>query len=232
MELTDEQKKSLLGQGFIVADDGVHFACRVLIPQGKMTAQAAQKITEVSQKYGRGYFGLTQRSNVEIPWLKHQDLETVAQELSEAGLVIGGTGPRVRPGLICKAPVCKRSLVDTEELAQVIDQRFYRGYYNVMLPNKLRIVVSGCPNGCSKPRVACIGLQGKAPNQVAVSIGGMLGKDQAIGREIRGLYSTQDALAMIEKAILYYRDKGLKGERFAGMVERIGFEVVEAHLCG
>lgn len=99
MELTDEQKKSLLGQGYIASEDGVHFACRVLVPAGKMTAQAAKKIIDVSEKYGRGYFSLTQRLNVEIPWILYQDLDKVTGELNEVGLSIGGTGLRIRPVL-------------------------------------------------------------------------------------------------------------------------------------
>lgn len=100
-----------------------------------------------------------------------------------------------------------------------------------MLPNKLRIIVSGCSNSCSKPQIGCIGLQGRTRNQVAISLGGMFGKDHVIGRELPSLYSIKDALNMIEKVITYYRDNGLKGERFAKMVDRIGFEGVENFLC-
>lgn len=232
MDLTVEQKKSLLGQGYIETKDGVHFACRVLVPTGKMTAQAAQKLSEVSEKYGRGYFSLTQRLNVEIPWIHYEDLPNVTKELSEVGLAVGGTGLRVRPALTCKGTVCKRGLLDTEALGREIDERFYKGYYKIMLPNKLRIIVSGCNNSCSKPQMGCIGLQGKSPNQVAISIGGMSGKDPILGKELRGLYKISDALDIIEKAIGYYQEQGLKGERFAKMVERIGFDIVENFLCG
>lgn len=231
MELTDEQRKSLLGQGYIASEDGEHFACRVLVPGGKMTAQAAQKISDVSEKYGRAYFSLTQRLNVEIPWIQYQDLDNVTKELQEVGLSIGGTGLRVRPVLTCKGTVCKRGLLDTEVLGQAIDERFYSGYYQVMLPNKLRIVISGCSNSCSKPQIGCIGLQGRTKDQVTISIGGMFGKDHVIGRELPGLYSISDALDMIEKAIDYYRDNGLKGERFANMMERLGYNVVGSFLC-
>lgn len=42
----------------------------------------------------------------------------------------------------------------------------------------------------------------------------------------------KDSLDMIAKVIAYYRDNGLKGERFAKMVDRIGFEAEENFLCG
>ena len=42
--------------------------------------------------------------------------------------------------------------------------------------------------------------------------------------------SKEEALNVIEKAILFFRDNGLKGERFAETIERIGFENVEKAL--
>ena len=40
----------------------------------------------------------------------------------------------------------------------------------------------------------------------------------------------EEALNVIEKAILFFRDNGMKGERFAETIERIGFENVEKEL--
>jgi dissimilatory sulfite reductase (desulfoviridin) alpha/beta subunit len=231
MELTDELKKSLKGQGYIALKDGVHFSCRVLIPAGRMNAEEAQKITDVSKKYGKGYFTLTQRLNVEIPWVQYQDLENVTRELKEAGLAIGGTGMRVRPAHTCKGNVCTMGLFDTEDVTKKIDERFYKGLYEEKLPNKFRIEVSGCKNGCSKPQIGCISLQGRKPNQIAIIIGGgVFGKDHVIGRELPGLYSIGEALNIIEKAISYYRENGTQGERFAQTVERIGFDTVGSFL--
>ena len=42
--------------------------------------------------------------------------------------------------------------------------------------------------------------------------------------------SKEEALDVIEKVILFFRDNGIKGERFAETIERIGFENVEKEL--
>lgn len=230
MELTDEQKKALKGKGYIANKDGVHFSCRVLIQAGKMNAQESRKITDVCEKYGRGYFTLTQRLNVEIPWIKYQDLETVTRKLKEAGLSIGSTGMRVRPALTCKGDVCQVGFFDTAEVAKQVNDRFYKGKYDVALPNKFRVTISGCRNGCSKPQLSCIGLQGRKPGQVAITIGGMFAHEHYVGRELPELYSISEALDIVEKAMAYYRENGLKGERFAKTVERVGFETVASFL--
>ena len=230
MEITDAQKKVLKGQGYICYKDGSNFSCRVLIPAGRMNAQETRKITEVCEKYGKGYFSLTQRLNVEIPWIQYQDLDNVKRELMEVGLSIGGTGMRARPAHTCKGSVCQMSFFDTEAVAKVIDERFYKGQYDTLLPNKFRIVVSGCSNGCSKPHLGCIGLQGRKADQVAIVIGGSSGKEPVIGKELPGLYSLSEALDIVEKAMTYYRENGQAGERFAKTVERIGFETVASAL--
>ncbi|AET66482.1 sulfite reductase, beta subunit (hemoprotein) [Desulfosporosinus orientis DSM 765] len=230
MTLTDDDKKVLKGRGFISYKDGIHFSCRVMIEAGRLTAQESRKITDICEKYGRGYFTLTQRLNVEIPWLKYQDLESVARELKEAGLSSGSTGMRARPALTCKGDVCQVSLFNTEEVARQINEKFYRGKYDVTLPNKFRVTISGCRNGCSKPQIGCIGLLGRKPGQVAIFIGGMFAKEQFIGKELPGLYSIDEALEVIDKAMEYYRENGLKGERFAKTVERIGFDTVASYL--
>lgn len=232
MELTDNQKKTLKGQGFIANKDGVHFSCRVLIPAGRMNAQETRKITDVCEKYGKGYFTLTQRLNVEIPWIQYSDLDNLKHELREVGLSIGGTGMRVRPAHICKGSVCQMSFLDTEHVAKVIDERFYKGQYDALLPDKFRIVLSGCTNGCSMPHLGCIGLQGRKLNQVAIVIGGRFGKEHVIGKELPGLYSITEALDIVDKAINYYRNNGIKGERFSKTVERIGYETAGGFLTG
>ncbi|MDQ7094847.1 sulfite reductase subunit beta (hemoprotein) [Desulfosporosinus sp. PR] len=232
MDLTDEEKKVLLGKGYVAQKDGLHFACRIAMPGGKMTARQGEKVADLSVKYGQGYYTFTQRLNVEIPWIQYQDLDNLAKELKEVGLAPGSTGRRVRPVLVCKGSLCKFGLLDTESIAQKLDERFYQGFYDVALPNKLRIVVSGCGNGCSKPQLGCIGLQGRQPDKVAVIIQGMFGKEKLVGRELPGLFSLSEAMEIIEKAIFIYREKGIAGERFAKMVERIGFESIANSLLG
>lgn len=230
MELTNEQRTLLKGRGVLSMKDGEHFSCRVVIPAGKMTASQAEKLGEVCRKYGRGYFTLTQRANVQIPWLLHEDLDAVARELETVGLAAGGAGMRVRPAHNCRGPVCRFHLYDTESVAEQINERFYKGYYDIRLPAKFRIEISGCPNNCAKTRLACFGLQGKRAGLVAVSIGGCAGRRTVVGSELPGLYSIPEALNLLEKGLLFYRENGENGERFAQTVERIGFEQVKRYL--
>ena len=64
-----------------------------------------------------------------------------------------------------------------------------------------------------------------------IYIGGRWGKKVAQGRALSKVFTDkEEALAVIEKAILLFREQGQTGERFAKTIERLGFENVEQQL--
>ena len=66
-----------------------------------------------------------------------------------------------------------------------------------------------------------------------IYVGGRWGKKVSKGRALSKIFiSREEALDVVEKAILFFRDHGNKGERFAETIERIGFENVEKELIG
>lgn len=66
-----------------------------------------------------------------------------------------------------------------------------------------------------------------------IYIGGRWGKKVSKGRALSKIFtSKEEALDVIEKALLFFRDNGIKGERFAETIERLGFENVEKQLLG
>lgn len=65
-----------------------------------------------------------------------------------------------------------------------------------------------------------------------IYIGGRWGRIIRHGTPLPGLYTQEQALDMIEKSILLFRDKGVKGERFAAMIDRIGVDTAVDILLG
>ncbi len=64
-----------------------------------------------------------------------------------------------------------------------------------------------------------------------IYIGGRWGKNVAQGRALHKIFTDkEEALSVVEKAILLFREQGKKGERFSQTIDRIGFENVEAQL--
>ncbi|MBR5869327.1 MAG: 4Fe-4S dicluster domain-containing protein [Clostridia bacterium] len=66
-----------------------------------------------------------------------------------------------------------------------------------------------------------------------VTIGGRWGKKCAIGKPLGKIFTDkEEVLAVVERAICLFRDEGIKGERFADTIERLGFAYVEEKLLG
>lgn len=63
-----------------------------------------------------------------------------------------------------------------------------------------------------------------------IYLGGRWGKEIRIGSPLAGMFTKEEAISMIEKALLLYKDQGYAGERFGVMIDRIGLPAVEAAL--
>ncbi|WP_035293081.1 4Fe-4S binding protein [Clostridium sp. KNHs214] len=159
--VTAEEKKKLKGQGFLPQRQDGYFACRVITKNGCNTVEEMKKISEIAEKYGRGYVSYTTRLTVEIPWIEYKNIEKVKDELKELGLYSGGTGDKIRPVTACKGTVCVYGLVDTQALAEEIHNTFYEGWRDVSLPHKFKIGIGGCPNNCIKPDLNDFGIVGQ-----------------------------------------------------------------------
>lgn len=66
-----------------------------------------------------------------------------------------------------------------------------------------------------------------------VYIGGRWGKKVARGIPLGKVFTTaEEVLAVIENAILFFKDEGIAGERFADTIARIGFENAQKKILG
>ncbi len=64
-----------------------------------------------------------------------------------------------------------------------------------------------------------------------IYIGGRWGKKVARGRPLAKIFTDrEEVLAVVERAILLFKEQGLPGERFGDTVARLGFEAVEEAL--
>ncbi len=96
-------------------------------------------------------------------------------------------------------------------------------YHGMVLPNKLKMAVSGCQLNCSESVVRDIGLVGKSEGWTLM-IGGNVGPKPRLAKELTDALDDEAALALVERLVAFYRDSGKKGERLGKMVARTGLE--------
>src|SRR5512133_2247801 len=117
--------KALKKIGLMTQIQKDRFAMRLKVVGGQVDAAQLQKISEIAEKYGKGYIHLTSRQGIEIPFIGLEDIDAVKAELAESGVSLGTCGPRVRTITACQgAAVCPTGLIDTTALAEDLDKRF------------------------------------------------------------------------------------------------------------
>ncbi len=96
---------------------------------------------------------------------------------------------------------------------------------------KVRIDAGAC-NHCGRCISKCpFGAVNESAVGYKVYIGGRWGKRVAEGRPLEKIFtSEEEVLAVTERAILFFRDEGISGERFADTIARLGFDYVQDKL--
>jgi len=149
--------KELKQGGFMRQIQKDNFSMRLRIVGGQIEAKHLKKVYEIAEKYGQGYVHMTSRQGIEIPFIKLEDVEAVKNELTSSGLQPGACGPRVRTITACQGrKVCPSGLIDTTELAQEFDRR----YFARELPHKFKLGITGCSNNCLKAEENDLGVKG------------------------------------------------------------------------
>ena len=134
----------------------------------------------------------------------------------------------------------------------VIGQRIFTPDKEKCRGCKKCVVEAGCPmkapslvdgkvhinpeicNHCGRCYKKCpFGAFNEATEGYKVCIGGRWGKKTAMGKPLSKIFTSEaEVLDVLEKTILLFRDEGIKGERFADTVNRLGFDYVEKKLIG
>lgn len=96
---------------------------------------------------------------------------------------------------------------------------------------KIRIDTGAC-NHCGRCISKCpFGAVNESAVGYKIYIGGRWGKKVAEGRPLDKIFtSEEEVLEVTERAILFFRDEGISGERFADTIARLGFEYVQDKL--
>ncbi|MBO8435095.1 MAG: hypothetical protein IAC55_07240 [Tyzzerella sp.] len=180
IDITQERLAELKSKGFLFMKDKEHFVVRIILPAGMATSDELKKISYLAEKYAEGKAVVTVRLNVEIPGIKYENVEPMMKEMEELGIVYGGTNCGVRPLVCCKGTVCKFGLVDTQKLCKELHDEFFE----VPLPHKFKINITGCPNNCAKVQLNDLAFMGAPRNTLRVFVGGRFGRQSIIGEEI------------------------------------------------
>lgn len=191
MAVNAKRQKEMKSLGFLLQNDKEHYAVRILSRAGNYTVEEMNSINKLAEKYGRGYIGLTTRLQVEIPWIKDEDVEKLMEEAKALGLRHGGTGMKVRPLVSCKGSVCLHGNIDTQKICRQLEDK----YFATDTPAKCKFGIVGCANNCAKANINDIGVMGRSVPKFIL--------DNCIGCGLCVKACRQKALEVVDKKVVY-----------------------------
>ena len=117
---------------------------------------------------------------------------------------------------------CRYGTNDSTALGIALEKR-YQGFE---FPAKVKLGVSGCPRNCAESTVKDVGIIATEGGEWEVSVGGAAGAHVRKSEVLVRVKTQAEAIQIIGRFLIYYRDNAKWLERTYDFVPRIGLEKI------
>ncbi|WP_234542071.1 nitrite/sulfite reductase [Streptomyces shenzhenensis] len=127
--------------------DDKYFMLRVRIDGGRLTTRQLRVIGEISQEFARGSADITDRQNIQLHWIRIEDVPEIWNRLEAVGLSTTeacGDCPRVVIGSPV-AGIAEDEIIDGSWAIDEIHERYIGSKEFSNLPRKFKTAISGSP---------------------------------------------------------------------------------------
>jgi ferredoxin-nitrite reductase len=185
------------------------------IPVGRLSPKQMHALADIATNYGKGELRLTVWENLIIPHIPDAFVETARRGIQRLGFTTEANN--LTSGIVaCTGNKgCKYSASDTKAHAILLGKKL-GGKVNVSSPVNFHF--TGCPHSCAQHYCGDIGFVGVklagGAEGYHVVMGGGMGNEQGIAREIFKGVHAEEIPALVEKVLGIYEQKKLAGESF------------------
>jgi sulfite reductase beta subunit-like hemoprotein len=180
-------------------NDG-HFMWRIKVPAGRLVPAQLAMIGSLANRYGRGAADLTTRQDVQLHWLRIEDLPDCLASVRSVGLdtrFACGDTPRNVVSCPLDGILAEQILPLGGLVTRIADRLHEAGKAVSNLPRKFKVSVSACPQHCCQPQindVAAFGVRrGDGSRGVGIMVGGGLSAAPHFAQSLR-IFIPEDAL--------------------------------------
>ena len=197
------------GEGLAVP----YFMLRIRIPNGILSSAQLRVLAELAERHARGVADLTVRQNVQLHWVRIEDLPAIFSALGGCGLSSLGTcGDVTRNITGCAlAGLDADEIVDASPLVHAATAMLNASpeFYN--LPRKYKVSISGCRAWCTYPEINDLGLTAVRDGEsgrvgYAVRVGGGLSTRPHLGLRLDAFVQPDQVLAVVKGVSEIFRD--------------------------
>jgi len=166
-----------------------HYYVGAAVLRGRISATQMRTASELSTGFAGGEVRVTNMQNLLIVNVPRENVDSLARELTTAGLPVQGS-PFWRGAVACSgSEFCKLAITETKTFSRWLVEELEE-----RLPGfeqHLKLHVTGCPNSCGQHWIADIGIEGKKikvgdrmQDAYYFCIGGAVGLHQSIARPV------------------------------------------------
>jgi ferredoxin-nitrite reductase len=127
------------------------FMMRVRITNGIADAPQLRTLAGIAAEFGRGRLDITTRQQIQLRWLRIEDIPTVLTRLKGVGLTSLQTGmDNIRNAIGCPvAGLAPTELFDASPVARQFTAMFVGDKAFTNLPRKFNVTITGCRDNCT-----------------------------------------------------------------------------------
>ena len=220
------------------------FMMRVRITNGIADATQLRALADIATEFGRGRLDITTRQQVQLRWLRIEDIPTVLGRLMEVGLTSLQTGmDNIRNVVGCPvAGLTPTELFDASPVARQFTAMFVGDKAFTNLPRKFNVTITGCRENCTHTETQDLALvpatkvcEGEEVQGFNVLVGGKLGSGgYRIASPLDVFVRPEEAAELCRAIVLTFRDHGPREARnkarLAFLLERWGIETFHVEV--
>jgi sulfite reductase (NADPH) hemoprotein beta-component len=213
--------------GWQTGQDGRHHVT-LLIENGRISNSLSKPIMDGLRAIARvheGSFRLTPNQNLTIAEITDERRPEIERLLAEYGLdqLNRASGLRLNAIACVALPTCGLAMAESERYlpSLITKAEAILARYD-LTDEPITIRMSGCPNGCSRPYIAEIGLTGRAPGKYNLYFGGGF-----YGQRLNKMYlenvGEEAILAALDQTLGHFARDRRPNEHFGDFVIRAGY---------
>lgn len=209
------------GHGWTATPDGRHHLT-LAIENGRLDLRLLDMLRDVARIH-QGTFRLTPNQNLIIAGVAPDQHPAIVAVLAEHWPDLDGCSALRRNAIACVAlPTCGLAMAESERyMPTLLDRIEDLLAANGLADEPITVRMSGCPNGCSRPYIAEIGLTGRAPGKYNLYLGGGF-HGERLNRMVRENVGEPVILEVLAEALGRYAREREPGEHFGDFTIRAG----------
>jgi sulfite reductase (ferredoxin) len=196
-----------------------YFMLRIRSDGGQLTLPQARAIASVSTDFGRDLADVTDRQNIQLHWIRIEDMPEIWRRLEDVGLSTAMACGDVPRGFL-GCPLAGRAadeVIDATHILEAVAARAVGNREFANLPRKYKTSIAGCSQRCAQPDlndVSFVGVPGPDAQPVFdVWVGGGLGSSPHFAQRLGVGVSADEVPDVWEAITLLFRDYGYRRNR-------------------